>query len=83
MNTNGERPDGPDLRFFEQNRSKFPMDELAKYAGKHIAFSSDGTRIVASGVTEEELDAVLTAAGIRFINQVVYSYVDEPGVSRI
>ncbi len=82
MNTNGERLEPPDLSHYDENRSKFPLEELAKYAGKHVAFSPDGTRIVASGDTEEELDSVLEAAGISF-GQVVYSYVDVPGVSLI
>jgi len=82
MNTNGERLEPPDLRHYEENRSKFPLEELAKHWGKHVAFSPDGTRIVASGATEEELEAALVAAGIPF-NQVVFSYVDGPDVSRI
>ena len=82
MNTNGERLEPPDLSHFEKNRSKFPLEELAKYWGKHVAFSPDGTRIVADGDSEEELDAALEAAGIPF-GQVVYSYVDVPGVSLI
>lgn len=82
MATNGERPEPPDLRHYEENRSKFPLDELAKYWGKHVAFSPDGKRIVASGATEEELEAALQAAGIHF-SQVVFSYIDDPDVSRI
>jgi hypothetical protein len=62
-----------------ENRCKFPLEELAKHWGKHIAFNLDGTRIVASAATEEELDAALRAAGIP-LNQVVYSYVDGPDV---
>ncbi len=79
MNANGERLEPPDLRYYEENRSKFPLDELTKYAGKHVAFSPDGTRIVASGATEEELEAALQTAGIHF-SQVVFSYVDGPDV---
>jgi len=82
MSANGERPEPPDLRHYVENRSKFPLDELAKHWGKHVAFSLDGTRIVGSAATEEELDAALRAAGIP-LNQVVYSYVDSPDVSRI
>jgi predicted RNase H-like HicB family nuclease len=82
MNTNGERLEPPDLSHYNENRNKFPPEELAKYEGKYVAFSPDGTRIVASGATEEELDAALTAAGIP-ISQVVYSYVDDPGVTWI
>jgi hypothetical protein len=79
MNANSARPEPPDLSHYEENRSKFPLEELAKYGGKHVAFSSDGTRIVASGATEEELEAALQAAGIHF-SQVVWSYIDGPDV---
>ncbi len=79
MNANGERLEPPDLRHYEENRSKFPLDELAKHSGKHVAFSPDGTRIVASGGTEEELEAALQAAGMHF-SQVVFSYIDGPDV---
>lgn len=79
---NGQRPEPPDLSHYEENRSRFPLDELAKHWGKHVAFSLDGTRIVASGATEEELESTLQAAGIHF-SQVVFSYIDGPDVSRI
>jgi hypothetical protein len=82
MNANGERLEPPDLSHYEENRCKFPLEELAKYGGKHVAFSLDGKRIVASGATEEELEAALRSAGIHF-SQVVFSYVDSPGVSRV
>ena len=82
MSTNGERLESPDLSHYEENRSKFPLEELAKYWGKHVAFSPDGTRIVASGDTLEELDATLDAAGIHF-SQVVHCYVHLPDVSYI
>jgi hypothetical protein len=82
MSANGERMEPPDLSHYEENRSKFPQEELAKYWGKHVAFSPDGTRIVASADTWEELDEVLEAAGID-VSQVVHSYVDPPDVSYI
>ena len=82
MNTNGQRLEPPDLSHFEENRSKFPVEELAKYWGKHVAFSPDGTRIVASGDSIAEVDDKLEAAGIHF-SQVVHSYVDLPDASYI
>jgi hypothetical protein len=80
MNTNGERLEPPDLSHYDENRSKFPLEELAKYAGKHIAFSLDGTRILASGDSIEEVEEQLIAAGIN-PSQVVGSYVDPPDVT--
>jgi hypothetical protein len=79
MNANSERLEPPDLSHYEENRSKFPLEELAKYAGKHIAFSPDGTRIVASGDSFDEVVEKLQAAGIDF-SQVVHSYIDSPDV---
>jgi hypothetical protein len=82
MNANGARPEPPDLSHYEENRSKFPLGELAKHWGKHVAFSPDGTRIVASGDSFEEVVDKLQVAGIHF-SQVVHSYIDLPDVSRI
>lgn len=48
---------------FARNREQFPDDELRKYAGKWVAFSGDGKRIVASADDLEELDRAVVAAG--------------------
>ena len=34
---------------FRENRAKFSLAELQKYAGQWVAFSADGRRIVGSG----------------------------------
>ena len=52
-----------DMRQFIQNRQKFPPDELAKYAGHYVAWSTDGKSILASGDDELALDRLLTAQG--------------------
>jgi hypothetical protein len=59
---------------FNDNRNKFPFEELAKYAGKRVAWSQDGTQILASGADYDELFRSLAAAGIK-VNTVVLSYV--------
>jgi glucose/arabinose dehydrogenase len=82
MSTNGERLEPPDLSRFHENWNKFPHEELAKYWGKQVAVSPDGTRIVASADTLEELDAALDAMGIHF-SQVVHCYIHLPDVSYI
>jgi hypothetical protein len=43
-----------DIQRFQRNRQQFPAEELAKYAGKYVAWSPDGTQILASN--EDELD---------------------------
>jgi Family of unknown function (DUF5678) len=40
------------------NRQQFPLGELAKYAGKYIAWSPDGTRILAA---DDDLGKVAAA----------------------
>jgi hypothetical protein len=80
--TNHKRLEPPDISQYEKNRAKFPTEELARYAGKYIAFSPDGTRILASGETEMEMEKNLIAMGIH-PSQVVGSYVDPPEVTSI
>jgi hypothetical protein len=75
MTTNHQQPEPLDLGEYERNRVSFPLEELVKYAGKFIAFSGDGKRIVAYGDSEEEVDAMVRSLGIH-PSQVVHSYVD-------
>lgn len=77
MNDSNERVQPPDLSMYETNRAKFPLRELANYAGQFVAFSPDGTRILASGSTRAEVERKLEAAGIH-PSQVVGSYIDGP-----
>lgn len=51
------------LTQFQKNRQEFPIDELHKYAGNYIAWSPDGSRIVASSPDLEVLDQRVRAAG--------------------
>lgn len=55
-----------------------PSDELTKYAGQFVAFHSDGTCILASGATEDEVERQLEALGTD-PSQVVGSYVPPCG----
>lgn len=66
-----------DLRKFPENRRNFPLDELSKYAGQHVAWSADGTRILASGATDELVEDELLRAGID-PGTVVFGFVDPP-----
>lgn len=62
---------------FIENTNRFPRDELARYAGKYVAWSLDGTRILASGDDYEALYRNVFAAGLR-ASQVVQSYLPGP-----
>lgn len=46
-----------------ENRTRFPLGELAKYQGKWVAFSDDGSRIIASSEDLLALDKLIVAAG--------------------
>jgi ABC-type nitrate/sulfonate/bicarbonate transport system substrate-binding protein len=59
---------------FNANANRIPAEEVLRFEGRRIAYSRDGTCIVASGRDDEELEAALTAAGID-LSEVVLSYV--------
>lgn len=48
---------------YQSNRAAFPRAELEKHRGLCIAFSADGTCIIASGPSLEEADRQVRAAG--------------------
>jgi hypothetical protein len=52
-----------DMQQFLKNRHAFPPAELARYAGKYVAWSPDGGRIIASDDDELVLDAAVKSAG--------------------
>ena len=67
-------------KLFIENRNRFPGEEYLKYAGQYIAWSLDGTRILASGKTAEELDDNLRALGIS-PSDTLDEYVDPPEIT--
>lgn len=52
-----------DVRQFQKNRQLFPPEELARYAGKYVAWSPDGTRILASDEDEFQLARAVKESG--------------------
>ena len=48
-----------------KNRNEFPQEELVRYEGQHVAWSLDGTRILAGHEGPLQLCAALEAAGHR------------------
>jgi hypothetical protein len=63
---------------FFVNQRCFPPEELLKYAGRYIAWSWDGSRILASGESMEEVEQKLVASGID-PSRVVGDYIDHLG----
>jgi Family of unknown function (DUF5678) len=66
------------MRVFIPNRQAFPLEELEKYAGQWVAWSPDGTHIVAaSSESPEAVEDAVVAAG-HDPEKCVFSYV--PGL---
>jgi hypothetical protein len=79
QNASNGSPGGPIpwlSKLYFENQQKFPVQELKKYAGKYVAFSWEGDKILANGASEAEVRAQLVAAGLD-PQRVVYSYVDD------
>lgn len=52
-----------DVKRFQENRQRFAPEELAKYAGRYVAWSPDGTSILASHTDELQLARAIQTAG--------------------
>jgi len=52
-----------DMQEFLKNRRRFPAEELEKYAGKYVAWSPDGTTILASDDDPICLNATIKQLG--------------------
>jgi hypothetical protein len=70
-----------DPSFFENQRN-FPPEELEKYAGQFIAWSLDGSRILAGADDRQLLDQQLRATGIDPA-YVVHDYADPPDQAQL
>jgi hypothetical protein len=66
-----------DMQQWLRNRQQFPPKELMKYVGKYVAWSPDGTRVIASDVDEVSLDRIVRAAG-HDPAEVLVSFVPDP-----
>ena len=65
---------------FVENQRKFPADELLRYLGQHIAWSWDGSQILATDADRGALDQKLRDAGIDPL-QVIHDFVEDPNLS--
>jgi hypothetical protein len=63
-----------DGALFNENLNKIPFEELLPHAGRRVAWSMDGTRVLASGHDDAELLQALAALGIQ-PDEVVWGYV--------
>lgn len=77
MNNQTKEWEPPDLRLYAENRRRFPAEQLVPYYGKFVAWSPDGTRIVASGKEREQVWKQLEDAGLD-PSQFVNDYIDPP-----
>jgi hypothetical protein len=71
-----------DMQQFLKNRIEFPLEELEKYTGRYIAWSADGTSILASDEEPLRLMATLYGLGIDR-GETVISYIPEEDGSLI
>jgi hypothetical protein len=67
---------------WRKNRDRFPDADLVPVWGLHVAWNAEGTRLVASGVTDEMLHQHLGTAGID-PTSVVPEFIYDPDVSYI
>jgi hypothetical protein len=65
-----------DMYEFNKNRVAFPPEELLKYRGKDIAWSPDGTRVIASDTDFLRLYETVKALGYD-PSEVVFSTVPD------
>ncbi len=66
-----------DMNVFYENRNRFALEELAKYRGRYVAWSPDGTAILDSDEDMLRLDERLKAAGWDLSEIVVSNIPDE------
>jgi hypothetical protein len=66
-------------REHDANRAKIPPEVIVRYRGMQVAYSWDGSSIVAGAPTWEELFRKLDEAGID-TSRVVLGYIDEQQV---
>ena len=62
---------------YQSSRATFPRAELTKYQGQWVAFSVDGSRVLAGASALEELEELLAALG-KDPQQVVLEHIPGP-----
>lgn len=64
MSENHSAKTKPDRWVYVENRRKFPREEQRKYAGQWLAWSADGSRIVAHHEDLQQVVRIVDEAGI-------------------
>jgi hypothetical protein len=62
---------------FTDNANQYPAAKLAQFAGQHVAWSLDGTQILAGGADRDAAERNLRALGLN-PSEVVWDYVPAP-----
>jgi hypothetical protein len=65
------------LNEFRRNQSLFPLKELMKYNGKYVAWSEDGTHILAADEDQGRLHRWLIDAGFD-TGEILVAWIDVP-----
>jgi hypothetical protein len=60
-----------DMQRFNENRRRFPPEELARHAGQYVAWNTDGTAILDSDEDLARLDERLQTASYNLAELVV------------
>lgn len=80
MSTAKDARDTIDLEQFHRNRDQVPDHQLVPFWGKQVAWSADGTRILASAETFDALVDRMERAGIDPA-AVVFDFIHDPNTS--
>ncbi len=71
-------PGWVDNQTFEENQSRVSLEVLLAHAGRFVAWSMDGSRILASAETRADLSKEVRRLGLSSA-EVVHSYNPAPG----
>jgi hypothetical protein len=67
-------------QLFIENQIRFPREEYLKHAGEYVAWSLDGSRMLASAKTNDELEEKVRAMGLK-MGEWVGDYIDPPEIT--
>lgn len=79
MSANDRPVDPALLESFGKNRDSQPLELFLAHLNQYVAWSPDGTRIVASGTTWNEVEQRLRVLGVDS-SQVVFEYITDPDI---